>query len=99
MIVCSLKFYSVYFQINVCAYTDIRIQIVLLMVKFESPIVVTRKMQVESRIKTRDLDCISDVCDNEPLSNVRAVATACFITRTTAHSIMTEYLPMKAYKV
>jgi hypothetical protein len=40
--------------------TNIRIKIVLLMAKFESPIVVKRKLQVEFDKQTPDVDCIRD---------------------------------------
>jgi len=39
---------------------DIRIQIVLLMVKFESPIVVKRKMHVEFGVQTLEVYCVRD---------------------------------------
>jgi hypothetical protein len=38
----------------------IRIQIVLIMVTFESPVVVKRKIQVVFIIETLDVDCIRD---------------------------------------
>jgi hypothetical protein len=39
---------------------NIRIKIVLLMAKFESPIIVKGKMQVEFGIKMLDIDCTID---------------------------------------
>ena len=59
MLVCSLKFCFVYFQL-MSVPINIRIIIVLLMAKFESSIVVKGKMQVEFGITTPNIDYTID---------------------------------------
>jgi hypothetical protein len=45
-------------------HINIRIKIVLLIAKFESPIVLRGKMQVEFGIKTPDIGCTIDAFEN-----------------------------------
>ena len=52
-----------------------------------------------SEITEEKIDEVAEVIENEPQLNVRSVATACSIPRTTAHRIMTEHLSLKPYKV
>ncbi|CAF3282756.1 unnamed protein product [Rotaria socialis] len=85
------------------------------MAKFESSTVVKRKLWAEFGkntpgettiretfqrfCETEKIDEVAEVIENEPQSSVRSVATACSISRTTAHQIMTEHLSLKPYKV
>ena len=62
MIVHSFQFYFIYFQINVRAYQH-WIKIVLLMSKFESPVVVRRKLQIELGKDTPIETCIKYTFD------------------------------------
>ena len=52
-----------------------------------------------SEITEEKIDEVAEVIENEPQSNVRFVATACPIPRTTAHRIISEHLSLKPYKV
>lgn len=52
-----------------------------------------------SNITEEKIDDVRDVCATEPHTSVRDVASACSISRTTTHRIMTEYLSLKPYKV
>ncbi len=63
MLVYSLKFCFVYFRTS-AMHINIRIKIVLLIAKFESPIVLRGKMQVEFGIKTPDIGCTIDAFEN-----------------------------------
>jgi hypothetical protein len=42
---------------------------------------------------------VRDVIDKQPQSSVRTIATACSISKTITHRIVTEYLLLKPYKV
>ena len=81
---------------------NIRIEIVLLMAKFESPIMVKRKLQPEFGQDTpsdeEKVDEVRDFCRTESTTSVRAVVTAYSVPRTTTHRITTEYLSLKPYK-
>ncbi|CAM4845930.1 unnamed protein product [Rotaria magnacalcarata] len=80
------------------------------MAKFESSTIVKRKLWTEfvedrerpgrpSEITEEKIDEVAKVIENEPQSSVLSVATACSISQTTAHRIMTEHLSLKPYKV
>ena len=51
------------------------------------------------KITEEKIDEVYDVCATERHTSVRAVATACSISRPIAYRITTEYLSLKPYKV
>mgnify|MGYP001047299604 CR=1 FL=1 len=52
-----------------------------------------------SEITEEKIEEVTDVLENQSQTSVRSVATACSLSRTTTHRIMTEYLLLKPYKV
>ncbi|CAF0828318.1 unnamed protein product [Adineta ricciae] len=81
---------------------EVRIEIVLLMAKFESVTVVRRKLQVDlgkNRSRSRRPTVINDTLENYPGSSFRFVAQDSSIPQTTTYRIMTEHLLLKPYKV